>query len=134
MSKNSNLVEVIARLSPRTLLDKILTCVSTLSFRIPVGIARLPKRSCYSRLGARDKTNRSLAFQFVISHLGRSEIDAYGVRGFGSVISASELAAATLTSHAIRQKFHFVSTFALRVTPCGVISKLPVVRYALGAI
>ena len=29
-----------------------------------------------------------------------SEMDAYGVRGFGSVMSASKLAVATLASHA----------------------------------
>jgi hypothetical protein len=40
-----------------------------------------------------------------------SEMDAYGVRGFGSSYRNSEM----------RQKFHFVSTFALRVMPGGVI-------------
>jgi len=34
----------------------------------------------------------------------------------------------------IRQKFHFVSTFALRVTPYGVISKSRIIRYAHGVI
>ncbi|MBQ9225250.1 MAG: hypothetical protein IJ177_03555 [Fibrobacter sp.] len=34
-----------------------------------------------------------------------SEMDAYGVRGFGSVMSASKLAVATLALHAFAKTF-----------------------------
>jgi len=34
----------------------------------------------------------------------------------------------------IRQKFHFVSTFALRVLACAKISNLPDIRFAHGVI
>ena len=57
-----------------------------------------------------------------------SEIDAYGVRGFIRTACALPIGIARLT------KVSRSSTFALRVTPNGVISKSLNIRFAHGAI
>ena len=56
-------------------------------------------------------------------------MDAYGVRGFGSVMSASKLAVATLALHAFAKTYTSLA-FCPSGLPCYARSRPPASRFA----